>query len=153
LFCGNFREEGRFLLMAVLGTIAENPCFDYIVPKGGLMKKVSISGLLLCAGVLALYAQSLPSVRIVNNIGHPICLIYASPSESEEWGDEFLGGEVLEDGDNVLIKLSQPLTITTTYDFGVEDEDGRIYQKLGVTVANNARIIFTDDDLYAEYYE
>jgi hypothetical protein len=114
------------------------------------MKKCILSGLFLCVGALALYAQTLPSVRIVNNTGYSIYFIYASPAESDDWGEELLGEDILEDGDFIMVKLSHPLNITNVYDFGIQDEDGDLYFKWKVTVTNNARIVFTIDDLNAE---
>jgi len=115
------------------------------------MKKFAlITGLFFFAGVFALHAQNLPSVRIVNNTGFSLYYIYASPAESDDWGDDLLGDDMLEDGDYITIKLPQPLNITNVYDFGVQDEDGDIYFKWEVTVANNARIVFTIDDLYVD---
>jgi len=114
------------------------------------MKKFAIIGILFFAGVFALQAQNLPSVRIVNNTGFSLYYIYASPAESDEWGDDLLGDDMLEDGGSVTIELSQPLNMASVYDFGVQDEEGDIYFKWDVTVANNARIVFTVDDLYVD---
>jgi len=114
------------------------------------MKKFAITGLLLFAGFFVLYAQNLPSVRIVNNTGCAIYYIFASPAESDDWGDELLGEDFLEDGDHIMIKLPQPLSTVKVYNFGIQDEDGGIYVKWNVSVANNTRIVFTIDDLYYE---
>jgi len=114
------------------------------------MKKFCLTGLLLCAGAFALYAQNLPSVRIVNNTGYAIFCIYVSPSSFDEWGAELLGDDILEDGKTFTLKLSQPLSTDSVYDFGIQDEDGDYYFKWDVTVTNNARIVFTEDDLYLE---
>ncbi|MDR2702406.1 MAG: hypothetical protein LBB72_08245 [Spirochaetaceae bacterium] len=114
------------------------------------MKKFILAGLLLFAGTFALYAQNLPSIRIVNNTGFSIYYIFVSPSESDDWGDELLGDDYLEDGDYITVRLSQPLSRTNVYDFRVEDEDEDLYFKWEVTVTNNARIVFTLDDLYIE---
>jgi hypothetical protein len=118
--------------------------------RGALMKKFAITGLLLFAGVFALYAQNLPSVRIVNNTGFSIYYIFASPAESDDWGDELLGEDFLDDGDYVTIKLSQPLNMNNVYDFRLHDEDGDVYIKWDVAVADNIRIVFTFDDLYID---
>jgi hypothetical protein len=114
------------------------------------MKKFAITGLLLLAGAFALYAQNLPSVRIVNNTGFSIYYIFISPAESDEWGDELLGDNFLEDGENITFQLPLPLNRTNIYDFRVHDEDGDVYFKWDITVTNNARIVFTLDDLYME---
>jgi len=114
------------------------------------MKKFAITGLLLFAAAFTLHAQNLPSVRIVNNTGYTLYYIYASPAESDDWGEDFLGDDMLEDGEDIMIRLSQPLNTTNVYDFGVQDEEGDIYFKWDVPIANNARIVFTPNDLYVD---
>jgi len=111
------------------------------------MKKLCLSCLLFCAGAFALYAQNLPSVRVVNNTGYDIYCIFASPSSDEEWGEDLLGDDILEDGQTATIRLPLPLSTNNVYDFGVLDEDDDVYYKWDVTVTNNARIVFTEDDL------
>jgi len=112
------------------------------------VKKIILAGLFLCAGVFALYAQNLPSVRIVNNTGYAIYHVFVSPSSLDEWGNELLGEDILEDGETFTVRLPQPLSADNVYDFGISDEDGDVYYKWEVTVTNNVRIVFTLDDLY-----
>jgi hypothetical protein len=40
---------------------------------------------------------------LVNNTGQLIHFIYVSPSNQTEWGDDVLGRDVLDDGDQVTI--------------------------------------------------
>jgi hypothetical protein len=101
----------------------------------------------LLAGVFLLSAQNLPSIRITNNTGYDVYYIYISPSDSEDWGEEFLGDDVLLDGHSVNIRLDYPLSRAAVYDIRVEDEDGDTYVKRGEKLANNARIVFTEADL------
>jgi methylglyoxal synthase len=112
------------------------------------VKKTLFALLLLCKGLFVLYAQGLPSVRVVNNTGYDIYNLYISPTISDEWGDQLLGDEILEDGDVVTITLSQPLSKINHYDFKVDDEERIVYYKLDIIVTNNVRIVFTLDDLY-----
>ena len=112
------------------------------------MKKLSLTGLFLFAGFFFLCAQNMPSVNIVNNTGYTIYFLYVSPSESDEWGVDILGDAVLRDGETFIYQLSEPLGRVSTYDFLAEDEDDDPYLKWKITITNNARIIFTFDDLY-----
>jgi len=114
------------------------------------MKKIFLIGFLFCAGAFALYAQNLPSVQIVNNTGYAIYHISVTPSSEDEWGDDLLGEDILEDGEIFTLRLSYPLSTENVYDFGIQDEDGDYYFKWEVTVSNNARIVFTLDDLYED---
>jgi hypothetical protein len=111
------------------------------------MKQALILGLFLLAGAFSLSAQNLPSVRITNNTGYDVYYIYISPSDSEDWGEEFLGDDILLDGHSVNIQLDHPLSTVDTYDFYIEDEDGDTYFKYEVEITNNARIVFTEADL------
>jgi hypothetical protein len=111
------------------------------------MKKLFFAGLFLLAGVFALSAQTLPSVRIINNTGYDIYYLYVSSSDDDEWGEDILGKDVLEDGMTFTYRLPVPLNRVSLYDFMAEDEDGDSYTKMEVSVTNNARIVFTLDDI------
>jgi hypothetical protein len=111
------------------------------------MKKLMLVGLFLLLGVFAVSAQSRPSINIVNNTGYTIYMLYVSPADEEEWGDDILGDDILENGSTFTVQLDSPLSQVSVYDFGAEDEDGDVYIKWDLTVTNNARIVFTMDDL------
>jgi hypothetical protein len=113
-----------------------------------LVKKAVFALLFVCKGLFVLYAQGLPSVRVVNNTGYEIHNLYISPSVSDEWGDQLLGAEILGDGETIPITLSQPLSKINRYDFKIDDEELMVYFKFDVVVTNNIRIVFTLDDLY-----
>ena len=110
--------------------------------------KLILTGLFLFIGTIAVYAQNLPSIRIVNNTGYDVFYVYISPEENEFWGNDFLGeNDILENGQTITFRLTQPLTKVKVYDIRLVDEDGDSYIKMGVTLTNNARIVFTYDDL------
>jgi hypothetical protein len=93
----------------------------------------------------------MPSVNIVNNTGYDIYFLYISPSESNEWGDDILGDAILKDGDTFKYQLSESLGRVDMYDFLAEDEDDDPYFKWEIKITNNAKIIFTIDDLFLDY--
>jgi hypothetical protein len=111
------------------------------------MKKFILTGLFLFAGVFLLSAQNMPSINIVNNTGYDIYFLYVSPSESDEWGDDILGDAILKDGDTFNYQLTEPLSNVSIYDFLAEDEDDDPYLKWEIKITNNAKIIFTFDDI------
>jgi len=111
------------------------------------MKKLLLACIFLFLGTFVLSAQSMPSIRIVNNTGYTIYQIYVSPSEDDEWGDDILGDEILENGKTFTYRLRFPLNRVSVYDIGVIDEDGDDYIKWEVTVTNNASIVFTTEDM------
>ena len=57
---------------------------------------------LVSASSVALAADPRDFV-LVNNTGQVIHNIYVSPSNQTEWGDDILGRDVLDDGDQVTI--------------------------------------------------
>ena len=111
------------------------------------MKKLLLTGIFLILGAFVLSAQSLPSIRIVNNTGYTVYVVVISPSENDEWGSDILGDEVLENGAAVTYQLPQPLSEVNVYDIAMEDEDGDVYFKWEVTLTNNAQVVFTIEDL------
>jgi hypothetical protein len=110
------------------------------------MKKSLILALFLMAGVFVVSAQNLPSIRITNNTGHDVYVIYISPSDTEDWGENFLGDDTLLDGHSINIRLNYPLSVVDTYDIYLEEENGDTYRKNKVKVTDNARIVFTEED-------
>ena len=115
------------------------------------MKKLMLTGIFLLLGIFAISAQNLPSITIVNNTGYSIYNLYVSPTVSDEWGEEILGDAILENGQSFSYQLPQPLSEISMYDIAVEDEDLDVYFKWRITIINNARIVFTLDDIEAEY--
>jgi hypothetical protein len=111
------------------------------------MKKLLFLGFFLLAGIFTLSAQNLPSIKIINNTGYDIYFLYVSSSDDDEWGEDVLGEEVLEDGMTFTYRLPQPLSRVSLYDFMAEDEDGDTYTKMEVSVSNNAQIVFTFEDI------
>jgi hypothetical protein len=114
------------------------------------MKKLILGGFLLVLGTIAVSAQNLPSITIVNSTGYTVYEVYVSPADDDEWGDDHLGESILNNGETFTYRLPQPLNRVSVYDFRLVNEDGDSYIKWGVTVTNNARIVFTFDDLYED---
>ena len=115
------------------------------------MKKLMLTGIFLLLGIFAISAEDLPSITIVNNTGYAMYLIFISPSDDDYWGDELLGDEILENGQSFNYELPYPLSQVNTYDMFLIDEDEDFYLKWRVRVSNNARIVFTFDDIDYEY--
>lgn len=83
--------------------------------------------ILIALGLLALVTlgcsvcSSIPgidgNVTLVNNSGETICYVYISPTESEYWGDDWLGSsEVITSGDRRGFDVEDGV-----YDLMVED--------------------------------
>ena len=112
------------------------------------MKKLIFAASFLLLGMYALSAQNLPTIRIVNNTGYQIYHIMISSADDDIWGFDVLSdNEILENGQTFTYQLRAPLNRVSIYDIMLEDEDENIYIKWDVKVTNNARIVFTMDDL------
>ena len=112
------------------------------------MKKLIFASLFLILGIFVVSAQNLPSITIVNNTGYPLVAVALSPEEFDNWGDgDILGDVILENGQSFTYRLPYPLNKYNVYDFIAIDEDEDAYYKWGVTVTNNARIVFVFDDI------
>ena len=112
------------------------------------MKKLMLTGLLVLLGAFSVYAQNLPSVKVVNNTGHYIYHVFVSPAENDSWGNDILGADdILENGQTVTFELTQPLNVMSVYDIRLVDEERNCYVKWSITMTNNIRIVFTIDDL------
>ena len=114
---------------------------------GDEMKKPILSLVFLFLVSLAIHAQNLPTVSIVNNTGCDIYYLYISPADEEGWGDDLLGDDILEDGKTFVYRLPNHLSNVSVYDILAEDENEDSYFKWDMKLVNNARIVFTPDDL------
>jgi hypothetical protein len=72
--------------------------------------------------------------------------VYVSYSDSDEWGDDQLGDEVLEPGQSLKITSTLPLS-RVTIDFLIVDEDGDTYTIYGKKVSNGGVVSITLADL------
>jgi hypothetical protein len=104
-----------------------------------------------CAGT-ASYPSSgpLPSIGIKNNTGHTVYYVYVSPASSSTWGSDWLGDDVLMDGNSVSLTLSSPLSVENIYDIRLRDSDGDTYTKTNVSIHSGSLIEFTIGDLDVE---
>lgn len=114
------------------------------------MKKV----LFLLAALGLVTAASAANVEIINNTdGWDIWYIYISPVTSDSWGDDWLGSEILYDGEYIVFDVP-----AGTYDIMLVDEDDDEYIQYGVDVYDYYTWSVTLDDLgsvdySSDYYE
>ncbi len=87
------------------------------------MKKwLSVIGLTVVMAVGA-FAQAF-DFTLVNDTGYTIYSVYVSPSIDDEYGDDILAEDVLEDGDEVEITFDSDYE-AMLLDYGVEEYDLR----------------------------
>jgi cell wall-associated NlpC family hydrolase len=110
------------------------------------MKKPFVSVLFLCSVSIAVTAQQLPIVIIVNNTGLTINSIYISPANSDSWGHDVLRGGTLQKS-SYIHELSSPLSKETVYDIMIKNDEGQEFIKWDIKISDNAQIVFTAEDL------
>ncbi|OPL18716.1 MAG: hypothetical protein AVO35_05140 [Candidatus Aegiribacteria sp. MLS_C] len=83
-------------------------------------------------------------ISIVNDLGgYDIFYVYISPTDSEDWGEDWLGSEVLLQGDELIVHLDPG-----TYDIQIEDVDGDTYTMWELDVNDTGyQWVVTLDDL------
>ena len=100
------------------------------------MKKVMLVGVLLILGTFVLFAQSGPTIAVVNNTGQPIFYIYISLSTSTDWEEDVLGDSVLMPGNTLNIRLPS----NGTWDFMAVGQNGTEYTVMGISIPGTNRI-------------
>lgn len=101
----------------------------------------SISAALLT--VLSFSATAESTIQMVNNSGWELHEIYFSPASQDEWGDDYLGDEVLEQGDSLTISGVND----GKWDIRLVDEDGDECTLEDVHITESESWEITEDDL------
>lgn len=91
--------------------------------------------------------DALPRINIENNTGYTVYYAYISTTASGSWEEDLLGDEVLEDGEDIFVRLPYQLNVVNRYDIKLVDEDDDSYIKWDVLVSPGSIIEFTIDDL------
>lgn len=107
------------------------------------MKKLVLACLLLCLTSVNAYAANM-YIKVTNKTGFDIYYLYVSEVDSDEWGEDVLDVDVLENGATVQVNLkgySNP-----RFDIQAEDEDGDTYTLHNINV-NKYDVVFTIDDV------
>jgi hypothetical protein len=111
--------------------------------------------LFLLAAIGLISSAAAGTIEIVNDTGgYDIWYIYISSSTSDSWGDDWLGSDILNDGDYVIYDVYDGI-----YDIKLVDEDDDEYIRYGVEVYGDYEWWVTLDDLGSldygsyDYYE
>ncbi len=116
------------------------------------MKKLTLS-LLASSAVLLLTLSAVtfaaPQQRknldftLVNKTGVDIMEVYLSPTSDNEWGEDVMGKDILENGQKVDITFSSAET-ECNWDLKVvdEDDDNIVWTKLNLCTANEITLMW-----------
>jgi hypothetical protein len=86
---------------------------------------------LLALAVLA-FASFGQFFEISNETGYDISFIYISYTASDDWGGDWLGEDILADGETVVFDMSDYNWDTELFDIQLEDVDGDTYTFIGM---------------------
>ncbi len=82
-------------------------------------------------------------IEVTNNTGYDVYYLYVSHEDSEDWEDDVLGDEILEDGESFRVELDNyPSSI---FDVQAEDEDEDTYTLYGIDVETDDLNLTIDD--------
>ncbi|HOA04736.1 MAG TPA: hypothetical protein PLF04_06020 [Candidatus Fermentibacter daniensis] len=102
---------------------------------------------LLALAALAL-AASAGTIKITNNTGGwDIYYAYISPADSDQWGNDWLGSDIMSDGETWEFPVANG-----TWDIRLVDEDGDDYILYNVPVSGTWTWNVTLSDLGENYY-
>ena len=107
------------------------------------MKKLMMAGALLAAAFSATAAWAAPQdFTLKNSTGHVIVTLNVSPSNSDRWGPDILGREVLADGEQAEVTFDRTesqceFDIRVTYDDGTENDER------GINLCETSEVEFT----------
>jgi len=89
-----------------------------------LLPIVAVAAFALAAPVMADDAKQ--DFKLVNATGYELKALYVSPSKSDDWGDDILGQDTLDDGQAVNVHFS-PKVHTCKWDLQVvySDDDSK----------------------------
>lgn len=117
------------------------------------MKKILLSVAFALLGTLAVQAQAF-DFNLFNETGYNIYELYVSPTDSEEWGEDILGEDVLMNGDSFMVTFDEEWEAVLLafevekYDLKVIDEDGDefVYTELELETIMDITL-YLDEDL------
>jgi hypothetical protein len=87
------------------------------------------------------------SIGITNNTGYTVRHMYISPVSNDNWGRDVLWDGVVNNGNSVPIKLSQPFSFDNRYDIRIISENGNTYTKRNVFLSQDEIVRFTAKDM------
>ena len=106
-------------------------------------------GLLLAAAVAAKAGKQ--DFILHNKTGVEIHRVYVSPHSADEWGEDILGRDTLDDGESVEITFSREDT-AAHWDLRVEDKQGNsiTWENLNLFKISEVTLYYKDGKAWAE---
>ena len=98
------------------------------------MRTLAIAAIVAAVGftVPASADDAKQDFKLVNKTGYELKALYVAPSKSDDWQDDVLGQDTLDDGQTVNVHFS-PKTKTCIFDLKVvytDDDSSAVWQKI-----------------------
>lgn len=106
------------------------------------MKKTLTLACVLAASLSA-SALAASTIKIVNKSGWDLHEIYFSPTSQDDWGEDHLGSQILEQGDALTLYD----VAAGRWDIRLVDEDGDECVLSNVHITESDRWVVTEEDL------
>lgn len=115
------------------------------------MKKTLLLSILFVLSAATSFAQVF-DFTLSNETGYDIESVYVAPSDADEWGEDVLGDEILEDGDSVEIQFDKEIEAlllafnVDKYDLRIEYLDGSEDEYFDLTLEAITELTLTLDE-------
>ena len=98
------------------------------------------------------FGQGAQDFTLVNKTGLTISELYVGPSSSNDWGEDILGQDTLDDGDSTEI-IFNPRTRSAKWDLRIVDENGKAYSWYNINLLEISEITlyYKDGKTWANY--
>jgi hypothetical protein len=111
--------------------------------------RLVIAAALVLTPALGLAADA-RDIAVINRTGKPVLSLFVSPVDSEEWEEDILGVDVLEDGQTVKISFSGYDDEQCHFDLLATDEDDNEWLLPDVNLCEVVDITITAKYIRAE---
>ena len=105
-----------------------------------------------CFAVLCLlwvsssFAQSVQDFKIENRTGVTIYDLYVAYAGETDWGEDLLGENVLNDGEDFLINFAGYSDSQCSFDVMIGDTEGNYFELFDVDLCSVTTLTFTEDN-------
>lgn len=105
---------------------------------------------LLSIGLSNTFSQSIQDFTIENNTGFVIYDVYVAYANEDEWGEDLLENDYLEDGESLKINFSGYDFEACSFDVMIGDLDGNYFMVTDVDLCTVATLTFNEEDRWVE---
>lgn len=109
-----------------------------------MIRKVLMAAAVLAVGAGSAFAAGKQDFDLVNKTGYPIEEVYVAPSSSDDWQEDVLGQDILENGKKVHIRFNRA-TKTCKWDLKVVYSDKETAEWEEFDLCETSKIIIKYD--------